>query len=332
MVNRCWILPTAAAVVASILLPVEAFLPPVPAARAPFAAAPSSSRRGVVQMISPADLQSSLLNRFRSKPSATPERPNVGSPRNNKDEEEKAKKQAAAASSSTRGSSIAGSTKGSDDAGSLMVGLGQKLSRFTAAVLEEEGEDESARGLKTIKGIPDTFLKGSIPADEENIRGASAVVGALAGFVLGGPLLALIGASWTSYSCTVAQSDAGEAARGTGKWALELHNFVAKINRKKSFVQNLSSSLGGLYRRFKKEVAPEASLLDTAEASLQSTLDFTGRISKDFDLPGVVGNALVKTGEVSVVAVKALLEYNEQNKVTDKFWAWVRKEVLKEER
>jgi hypothetical protein len=282
-------------------------------------------------MISPADLQSSLLNRFRSKPSATPERPNVGSPRNNKDEEEKAKKQAAAASSSARESSIAGSTKGSDDAGSLVVGLGQKLSRFTAAVLEEEGEDERARGLKTIKGIPDTFLKDSIPADEENIRGASAVVGALAGFVLGGPLLALIGASWTSYSCTVAQSDAGEAARGTGKWALELHNFVAKINRKNSFVQNLSSSLGGLYRRFKKEVAPEASLLDTAEASLQSTLDFTGRISKDFDLPGVVGKALVKTGEVSVVAVKALLEYNEQNKVTDKFWAWMRKEVLKEE-
>jgi len=27
-----------------------------------------------------------------------------------------------------------------------------------------------------------------------------------------------------------------------------------------------------------------------------------------------------------------LVEYNEENKVTDKFWAWVRKEVLKEER
>lgn len=280
-------------------------------------------------MISPADLQSSLLGRFRSKPSATPERPNVGPPRNNKDEEEKAKKQAAAASSSVRGSSIAGSTKGSDD---LVGSLGQKLSRFTAAVLEEEGEDESARGLKTMKGIPDNFLKNSIPADEESIRGASAVVGALAGFVLGGPLLALIGASWTSYACTVAPSDAGEAARGTGKWALDLHNFVAKINRKNSFVQKLSSSVGGLYRRFKKEVAPDASLLDTAEASLQSTLDFTGRVSQEFDLPGVVGKALVKTGETSVVAVKALVKYNEENKVTDKFWAWVRKEVLKEER
>jgi len=284
-------------------------------------------------MISPADFQSSLLGRFR-KPSAVPEPPTVEPPRNNKDEEEKAKKQAAA-SSSVRGSSIAGSTKGSDNAGSLVdkaAVLGQKLSRFTAAVLEEEGEDESARGLKTIKGIPDTFLKNSIPPDEESIRGASAVVGALAGFVLGGPLLALIGASWTSYACTVAPSDAGEAARGTGKWALDLHNFVVKINRKNSFVQKLSSSVGGLYRRFKKEVAPEASLLDTAEASLQSTLDFTVRASQEFDLAGVVGKALVKTGEVSVVAVKALVEYNEENKVTDKFWAWVRKEVLKEER
>lgn len=286
-------------------------------------------------MIRPAGLQSSLLNRFRSKPSASPDRPGVGPPRNNKDEDEKTKKQAAATSSSVRGSSIAGSMKGSDEAGQMVdkaAGLGQKLSRFTAAVLEEEGDGESARVLKTMKGIPDNFLKSSIPADEENIRGASAVVGAIAGFVLGGPLLALIGASWTSYSCTVAQSDAGEAARGTGQWALNLHNFVAKVNRKKSFVQKLSLSLGGLYRRFRKEVAPEASVLDKAEASLQSTLDFTGRISQEFDLPGVVGRAVVKTGELSVVAVKSLVKYNDENKVTDKLWAWVRKEVLKEKK
>lgn len=49
------------------------------------------------------------------------------------------------------------------------------------------------------------------------------------GLALGGPLLALLGAAWTSYSCTQEKSDAGEAARGTGKWAIGFYNFFAKV-------------------------------------------------------------------------------------------------------
>lgn len=51
----------------------------------------------------------------------------------------------------------------------------------------------------------------------------------MVGFALGGPLLALVGAAWTSYSCTQTASDAGEAARGTGKWAIDFYNFFAKV-------------------------------------------------------------------------------------------------------
>jgi hypothetical protein len=54
-------------------------------------------------------------------------------------------------------------------------------------------------------------------------------VGGVVGFALGGPLLALLGAAWTSYSCTQTRSDAGEAARGTGKWAIDFYNFFAKV-------------------------------------------------------------------------------------------------------
>lgn len=56
-------------------------------------------------------------------------------------------------------------------------------------------------------------------------------VGGVVGFALGGPLLALVGAAWTSYSCTQPSSDAGEAARGTGQWAVGFYNFFAKVGR-----------------------------------------------------------------------------------------------------
>ncbi len=339
MVNtRGWILPTAAT--ALFLSTSEAFLPP---AAAPLrAATAASSRRAglVVKMVGPADLQASLLNRFRSG-----NRPNV-LPREDKEEEERKRKAAAAAAARTVGGSVKTSTSTSssssssktaknDDADSLVdrvADLGGKVSRFAASVLEEEGGSSSSSGsMKKLKGVPEDFLKSPLTADEETVRGASAVVGAMAGFALGGPLLALVGAAWTSYSCTVS-NEAGEAARGTGKWAIELRNFFAKINREKGFVQKLSNSLGGLYRRFKKDVAPEATLLDKAEAAAQTAIDVAGKVSKELDVPGLVGKALVKGGELSVYAVKGLVKYNEENQVTDKFFAWMRKEVLKEGR
>jgi uncharacterized membrane protein len=43
-----------------------------------------------------------------------------------------------------------------------------------------------------------------------------------------------------------------------------------------------------------------------------------------------IGTALVKTGELSVAAAKALVEYDQKTQVTAKFWQWVRKELLKE--
>lgn len=43
-----------------------------------------------------------------------------------------------------------------------------------------------------------------------------------------------------------------------------------------------------------------------------------------------IGTALVKTGELSVAAAKALVEYDRENKVTERFSAWLRKELLKE--
>lgn len=43
-----------------------------------------------------------------------------------------------------------------------------------------------------------------------------------------------------------------------------------------------------------------------------------------------IGTALVKTGELSVSAARGLLEYDRKNKVSEKFAAWLRKELLKE--
>lgn len=151
----------------------------------------------------------------------------------------------------------------------------------------------------------------------------------MVGFALGGPLLALLGAAWTSYSCTQTPSDAGEAARGTGKSAIGFYNFFAKarvacvcvcvlidssqhppfshaplllslcasgpyiqMNTKYSLVNKLSTSLGGLYGRFKRDVIPEDNVgaVNSAESALQGTIDVTARLAGDFNVPELVSS------------------------------------------
>lgn len=233
---------------------------------------------GPITMI--ADLQGSLLGRFRTR---TADRPVV---------------QAPPASSPPPKPPSGGGSGSKTDLVEDLNDVGQHLSRFTAAVLEEEkggsglaGVTTSGRGIQgsTLKGLPSDFLTRPLAADEATVRGASAVVrvlyffgygcggamlwmyglterrngrfglvrgcvcahtpsrcpattktnmyhhhqihkvGGVVGLALGGPLLALVGAAWTSYSCTQPSSDAGAAARGTGQWAVGLYNFMAKV-------------------------------------------------------------------------------------------------------
>ncbi|TFJ81582.1 hypothetical protein NSK_006833 [Nannochloropsis salina CCMP1776] len=286
---------------------------------------PMYAQRDVMKMVNPSEWQASWLQRIRSRVSPPVDKPSVSPVPSQKEKKERTPAKAASTSNS-RSSPTVG-VKNSDAKVPMPP---QQLSRFTAAVIEEESAHASAveaekRELKTLKGIPDTFLKDDIVANDNTVRQASAVVGALAGFALGGPWLALVGAAWTSYSCTVTPSDAGEAARGTGKWALNVHNFMAKMNRKHGYVQKLSQGLGGWYRRFRKETAPDATFLDVAESSVQSALEATDQLRKDLDVAGPVERALITGGEWSAGALRSLIRLNEENRVTERLWEVVAK-------
>lgn len=116
-----------------------------------------------------ADLQGSLLGRFRTR---TADRPVVQGP----------------PASSPPPKTPSGGSGGSGSKTDLVEDLkdvGQRLSRFTAAVLEEEkagsgvaGATTSGRGIQgsTLKGLPSDFLTRPLAADEATVRGASALV------------------------------------------------------------------------------------------------------------------------------------------------------------
>jgi hypothetical protein len=136
-------------------------------------------------MVGPADLQASLLGRFRRAVNGGGSDTLSGS---RKDERPVAKGAPPSSSSS--------SSSGNKAVVEELKDVGQRLSRFTAAVLEEEksgsGSGSSSLGASsgggssftsgrsiqgsTLRGLPNDFLTKPLSPDEDTVRGASAVV------------------------------------------------------------------------------------------------------------------------------------------------------------
>ena len=82
-------------------------------------------------------------------------------------------------------------------------------------------------------GMPDTGSKGGalVPVNAKNIETSSAIVATSAGVVFLGPVLGVVLGLITNYAAK-SDNEVGEAARGVGKTALEVFNYIAKINTK----------------------------------------------------------------------------------------------------
>lgn len=150
-------------------------------------------------MVSPADLQASLLGRFRR-----------GLGGGNNDTGTVTTKDS---SGSDRPVAQGGAAPSSGKpAVEELKDVGQRLSRFTAAVLEEETKKSELSSITavsggsiqgstaTLKGLSEDFLTKPLSADEATVRGASAVV---RGYVMDrGPDRSIDTLSWSCPKCS----------------------------------------------------------------------------------------------------------------------------------
>lgn len=77
------------------------------------------------------------------------------------------------------------------------------------------------------------------------------------------------------------------------------------MNTKHTLTQKLSSSLGGLYARFKREVVPTDTVkaVDTVESTLQGAIDVTTKLADDFNVPELVRAILLWSNHHGFVLV-----------------------------
>ena len=53
-------------------------------------------------------------------------------------------------------------------------------------------------------------------------------------------------------------------------------------------VQKIGGYFLGLYSRFKRDVVPDAAILDKAESSVKTTIDVASKVSNEFEIPALV--------------------------------------------
>jgi hypothetical protein len=152
---------------------------------------------------------------------------------------------------------------------------------------------------------------------EETIEFTAGLIGGAAGLVIGGPVLAAVGAAAANY-VSKSDNEAGDVVGAVSKSAIEVYNYLATLDSKYQVLGKAQASLESALDKLKAQdnVDPEAiSKVETALASTKSKIE---EINDEYDLVGTGMTALGVIGDLVEKTVKKVGELNEEYQLTDK--------------
>ncbi|EWM30517.1 hypothetical protein Naga_100013g33 [Nannochloropsis gaditana] len=166
-----------------------------------------------------------------------------------------------------------------------------------------------------------------VPVNPQTIETSAAIVGTSAGIVFLGPVLGIVLGLLTNYAAKT-DNDVGEAARGVGKTALEVFNYIVKINSKYQIGTKVSNSASSLVSKL-KENDGEDSVVAKLEETFESTKTKLSDLDQEYDLVSKAKSAVGLTVDFSNSAIDKALELNEKYSIVDKTTDAVKKAVNK---
>lgn len=144
-----------------------------------------------------------------------------------------------------------------------------------------------------------------VPIDKVTIENSAAVTSGLVGFVLGGPVFAVILAAITNY-VSKKDNESGVALRGVGKTVIESYNFLTKLNSKYEVTDKIGSSL----EKAVSSVDTDTDIVEKVKSTYSSTTSKITELNEQYDLVGKGKEVLVATATLSDSAIDKLLELN----------------------
>jgi len=152
---------------------------------------------------------------------------------------------------------------------------------------------------------------------EETVEFTAGLIGGVAGFVVGGPVLGAVGAAAANY-VSKGEDEAGEIVGAVSKSALEVYNYLATLDNKYDVLASAQSSLEGALDKLKSQDKVDPAAIEKVESALASTKAKIEEVNDEYDILGSGMTALGVVGDLVEKTVKKAGELNEEYQLTDK--------------
>jgi hypothetical protein len=156
-----------------------------------------------------------------------------------------------------------------------------------------------------------------VPIKEETVEFTAGILGATAGFLAGGPVLAFIVGAAANYVSKM-DGDVAEVVQAVSKSSIQIFNYLTRLDQKYEILDKtkdkLEEAVDGL--KAKGTVDPEA--LSKVETALETTKSKIEEINDEYDLVGAGMTALGVVGDLVEKAVKKAGELNEEYQLSGK--------------
>merc|ERR1719221_2290691 len=126
---------------------------------------------------------------------------------------------------------------------------------------------------------------------EETVEFTAGLIGGVAGFVVGGPVLGAVGAAAANY-VSKSEDEAGEIGRAVSKSALEVYNYLATLDNKYEVLASAQSSLEGAPDKLKSQEKVDSAAVEKVESALASTKAKIDELNEEYQLTDKAKTAL----------------------------------------
>lgn len=156
-----------------------------------------------------------------------------------------------------------------------------------------------------------------VPIKEETVEFTAGILGGIAGFAVGGPVLGVIGAAALNYVSKM-DGDVTTVVQAVSKSSIEVFNYLASIDRKYELLENAKKSLQEALDKLKAQDGVNPETITKVESALANTNDKIKEINNEYDLVGGATTALGVVGDLVEKAIKKAGELNDEYQLSSK--------------
>ena len=147
-----------------------------------------------------------------------------------------------------------------------------------------------------------------IPLEKKNVENASAVTTGFLGFVIVGPVGAIILAAIANYAAKK-DSDLGVALQGIGKTVIESVNYLKKLNSKYELTDKAADSVSKAVSSISET---DSEVMSTIKTTVGTVVEKVQQLDKEYDLVSKGSMALDAASNLSDIALEKVDELNKK--------------------